>query len=304
MKTTYEVKIKLFNETEYKGIMTEEHNKIYIRSYIDLDDYETMFKSLYEDGYVKVDETDKVEMRKFNSLKEILQYLKNDFDITYQVIDDNFLFSLVAEGKDLHPETIAINKEGMKLISLAQNFYNCANNINYEPKVKNFASSFGVGIQEIEGNNEKLIEIISDINNNKFLDINRFFNDKIYNKLVRALLDVLSVKTLDKLTLNINNKPYTLQLNSIKQLKQDYERALQSKIVDIKIEPKNSLRAFDDKKLKADLDYSLFSKNWFRLHFDSKELFEKLQNNYKNNLTTNIKGNLISSQTIQVTKVY
>jgi len=109
---TYEVKITLFNEVEYKGIMTVENGKLYIRSLIDLDNYENMFQKLYEDGDIKVYENDNIEITKFNSLEELFELLKKDFDLEYKIIDDKHLTSVIVNDKDLHPNTI-MKKEGI-----------------------------------------------------------------------------------------------------------------------------------------------------------------------------------------------
>jgi len=49
---TYEVIIKILDSIEYKGLFSLHNNKIYIRSMIDNDEYEDMFKQLIDDGYV------------------------------------------------------------------------------------------------------------------------------------------------------------------------------------------------------------------------------------------------------------
>jgi len=302
---TYEVKIILFNEVEYKGIMTIENGKLYIRSLIDLDNYENMFQKLYEDGYVKVYENDNIEVIKFNSLEEMFGFLKEDFDLEYEIIDDKYLFSVVADGKDLHPNTIAMKKEGMKLYELTISLYNYANKNNYEPKIEVYASSFGVGIQESDGNNEELINIINQINSNNFLDLDKFFKDLRYKKLINSLIEVVSIKTLDNLFIKIGNRKIHINLKAINKLKENFDYQLKNKKISVLIEkPQEQLRAFDKKNLRVILDYELFGKSWFSLHFDDSNVFNKLLEMYNDNTSITIEGFLKKVQTIEVKKVF
>ena len=90
----YEVIVELLGAIEFEGILCEYEGKLKIECKIDESEYAAMFEELYHDGHIKYipkknncryDEYD-IEKIKFNSLKEVLEYCKKDFDLSYKEI--------------------------------------------------------------------------------------------------------------------------------------------------------------------------------------------------------------------------
>ena len=98
---TYEVTISILDKITYKGLFSLKNKKIYIRSLIDEDNYEEMFKELIQEGYVEVKRNGidlNVKVIEFeNNLLTIFETLKSDgFDIKYHKIEeDACLFQLL-----------------------------------------------------------------------------------------------------------------------------------------------------------------------------------------------------------------
>ena len=302
---TYEVTIELLEQIEYKGILSLDNNKIYIRSLVDLDEYEAMFWQLIKNGYVDVqrDGIDyDISVTDFkNNLTNIFEKLQNDgLNISFvEIANDAYSFSLVADGDDINPNVIAYLGKGTKFIALGESLFKCANNVDYEPKINIRAASYAVDIQEVQSNIESLRELINTINNG-ILDVNRYLNDINYAKVIKNLFDVVAVETLTSLNIHIpNEQNLTLNVDAIKILKRNFKNLLANADFNISVFTHESLRAFDDKKHKVVLDIS----PTYYLHFLSIELYDTLKSLYAQNKKVSIEGTYKSKQTIEVSRI-
>ena len=306
MKEIYKLIITLLGEVEYEGLIAQINNKIYIRSQIDKDEYEAMIKELLTGiGDIKVKKSPDhpydffIEQKKFNSLEEFFIELKESgFEIEYKKIEDNYkTFSLVAEGDDLSPETIAYLKEGTLLINLAQRIFTLSNNVYYEPKLNLRTGSFVIDIQE-ETNIDNLKDLIKDLNQGA-IEIEKYFTNQLYKKLIDNLAKVAKIKTLKNLTIELfNNEKLPLNLKAIEQISLQLPKIIQSKLFN-EIISYNQLRAFDEKNKRVLLDADIV----YHLHLEEKE-FNELYKFYQNKIDKiNIIGNFKSTQTIDVKQV-
>jgi len=299
---TYELTIKLLNEIEYKGIIAYKNNKFYIRTLIDSDEYELMMKELlFEKGYISLSPIDEinfdVNITKFDDINQFFEFLKEKgFDIEYKPIDNFVSFSVIADGDDLLPETIAIMKEGTKIINFAQALSNFSNNTYYEPKIQIRASSFAVDVQE-EVDSQKIKEIITKINNSD-INIDEYFTNNLYKKLIDSLIELSKIKTLNKLFIKINNENIIIDKHSILNIKNYIKEILNKKIFETTT-PYHNLRAFDEKKYKVILDTD---NGVFYLHLN-KNLLAKLKDYYSQKYNIKILGYFKKPKTINVTTV-
>jgi len=306
MKETYKLVIFLLGEVEYEGIIAKINNKIYIRSQIDKDNYEEMIKEmLIGKGDIQIKKSPEhpydfcIEQKRFNSLEEFFANLEESgFEIEYKKIEDNYkTFSLVAEGDDLSPETIAYLKEGTLLINLAQNLFTMSNNVSYEPKISLRAGSFAIDIQE-EINIDNLRILIHNLNQGT-IEIEKYFTNQPYKKLIDNLSKVSKIKTLENLTIELfNNEKLTLNLKAIEKISSQLPKIIQSKPFNKTISY-NQLRAFDEKNKRVLLDADVV----YHLHLKEKE-FNELYKYYQKKIDKiNIIGNFKSTQTIDVKQV-
>ena len=306
MKETYKLIITLLGEVEYEGIIAKVNDKIYIRSQIDKDDYEAMIKELLTGiGDIKITKSPNnpydfcIEQKKFNSLEEFfIELQESGFEIDYKKIEDNYkTFSLVAEGDDLSPETIAYLKEGTLLINLAQNLFTMSNNVFYEPKINLRAGSFAIDIQE-EINIDNLKILINNLNKGK-IEVEKYFSNKYYKKLIDNLSKVSKIKTLENLTIELfNDEKLTLNLKAIKKISSQLPQIIKSKLFN-KTVSSDQLRAFDEKNKRVLLDENVV----YHLHLNEKD-FNALYKFYQQKISKiNIVGNFKSTQTINVTQV-
>jgi len=306
MKETYKLIITLLGEVEYEGIIAKVNDKIYIRSQIDKDDYEAMIKELLTGiGDIKITKSPNnpydfcIEQKKFNSLEEFfIELQESGFEIDYKKIEDNYkTFSLVAEGDDLSPETIAYLKEGTLLINLAQNLFTMSNNVFYEPKINLRAGSFAIDIQE-ETNIDNLKILINNLNKGT-IEVEKYFTNKYYKKLIDNLSKASKIKTLENLTIELfNNEKLTLNLKAIEKISSQLPKIIKSKLFN-KTVSYDQLRAFDEKNKRVLLDDNVV----YHLHLKEKD-FNELYKLYQQKIgKINIVGNFKSTQTIDVIQV-
>jgi len=306
MKETYKLIITLLGKVEYEGLIAKVNDKIYIRSQIDKDDYEAMIKELLIGiGDIKVTKSPNhtydfcIEQKKFNSLEEFfIELQESGFEIEYEKIEDNYkTFSLIAEGDDLSPETIAYLKEGTLFIKLAQNLFTMSNNVSYEPKMNLRAGSFVIDIQE-KINTDNLKILVEKLNQGT-IEIEKYFDNQLYKKLIDNLYKISKIKTLKNLTIELlNNEKLILNLKAIEEISSQLSKIIQSKAFNKTISYKQ-LRAFDEKNKRVLLDADIV----YHLHLKEKE-FNELYKFYQKKIDKlNIVGNFKRTQTIDVKQV-
>ena len=301
---TYEVTIKLLDAVEYKGIFSFSNEKIYIRSLIDEDEYESMFWQLIKKGYTKVEQDGMdfhITREEFdNNLVLIFEELQdNGIELTYSETD-KAVFSLVADGDDLNPEVIAYLGTGTRFVQSAESIYRYINNVEYEPKIQIRAASYAVDIQDVKNDDDALVAFVEEINS-EFVDIERYFQNSAYAKALQNLFDMVSVPTLKVLNIVVQGraKPLVLSIEAIKNIKRDFKEELSRQSFSKIINAGESMRAFDDKKHKALLDET----SVFHLHFHSDDLYNKTKKFYEQNKRIFIQGNYKSKFTIDVSSV-
>jgi len=301
---TYEVIIELLGTVEYKGIFSLQNNKIYIRSLIDEDEYEAMFWQLIKQGYTKV-EQDGIEYNitrdEFhNNLVSIFEKLQNSgVEITYTETNSSVL-SLVADGDDLNPEVIAYIGTGTRFVQSAESIYRYVNDIDYEPKILIRSASYAVDIQDVRNNDDALIAFVDELNR-EFIDVERYFENSAYAKALKNLFDMVAVTTLKTLSIAVQSidEPLELSIDAIKKIKKDFKDTLSAAPFSERVNARESMRAFDDKKHKALLD----APPVYHLHFESEALYEKAKRIYEQNKNIRISGNFKSKVTVNVSAV-
>ncbi len=301
---TYEVIIKLLDTTEYKGIFSFENEKIYIRSLIDEDEYESMFWQLIKKGYTRVaqDGLDySVTREEFsNNLESIFEKLqKSGLDITYTQTD-GAVFSLVADGDDLNPEVIAYIGTGTRFVQSAESIYRYVNNIEYEPKIQIRSASYAVDIQDVRNDDDALVAFVDEINR-EFVDVERYLSNTAYAKALQNLFDMVAVTTLNtlKIVIKSQEEPIDLSIEAIRQIKKDFKDTLSTSPFSETVDARESMRAFDDKKHRALLDISPV----YHIHFDSENIYTRAKDMYEQNKKMLISGSYKSKLTINVSSV-
>lgn len=303
---TYEVIIRMLDEVEFKGLFSLHNNKIYIRSLIDKEEYEEMFKQLINDGYVSTEKNENdynVNVIEFqNSLEDIFEKVQEKgIELSFEQIDNEaYTFSVVADGEDLNPQVIAHLNKGTKIIGLSETLFKYANNVDYEPKINIRASSYAVDIQEINNDDNKLLELIQSINDQN-INVQQYLTDTLYSNAINSIFDVVGIETLDSLKISLrNNREIVLDINNIKNLKRNFKSILlDASFIQENINTIDFLRAFDDKKYKVILDI----KPVYYLHFDDVNIFRQLKDSYNENKMVTIRGSYKSKQTILVTHI-
>ena len=305
---TYEVIVKMLNEIEYKGLFSLHNNKIYIRSLIDEDNYESMFKQLIDGGYVNTEKIDNsndytISLIEFhNNLENIFNQVRaKGIDITFDQLQDNdYTFSVIADGEDLNPQVMAHLNKGTKIIGLSENLFKYANNVNYEPKINIRASSYAVDVQEINNNDNKLIELINSINNDN-IDVSEYLTNYSYSNTINSIFEVVGIETLDTLKIKFRNETeLTFNINAIKNIKRNFRSRLSSlNFIQENINTQESLRAFDDKKHRVLLDISPV----YHLHFANENIYSQLKNSYNSNNNVTLRGSYKGKQTIEISRV-
>ncbi|MEZ4694412.1 MAG: hypothetical protein R2837_10610 [Aliarcobacter sp.] len=303
---TYEVIIRMLGEVEFKGLFSLHNNKIYIRSLIDKEEYEEMFKQLINNGYVSTEKNENdynVNVIEFqNSLENIFDKVQEKgIELSFEQIDNEaYTFSVVADGEDLNPQVIAHLNKGTKIIGLGETLFKYANNVDYEPKINIRASSYAVDIQEINNDDNRLIELIESINEQN-INVQQYLTDTLYSNAIHSVFDVVGIETLDTLKINLRNgREIVLDINTIKNLKRNFKTMLSgTEFLQENINATDLLRAFDNKKYKVTLDI----KPIYYLHFDDENIFRQLKDSHDENKIVTIRGSYKSKQTIQITSV-
>ena len=84
------LKIYLLDDIEYLGIIEETNNGIKIDTIMDRDEYEKMLKLLINTGDIKLAKKNNndinVMVKKIAFIKDLLEILKEDFEIKYKEI--------------------------------------------------------------------------------------------------------------------------------------------------------------------------------------------------------------------------
>lgn len=301
---TYEVTIQLLETTQYKGIFSFENGKIYIRSLIDEDEYESMFWQLIKRGYVQVDKVGgkcNITLEEFNNnLVQLFEKLQNDgLELEY-IESDSAVFSLVADGDDLNPEVIAHIGKGTRFIQGAESMYRYVNDISYEPKIQIRSASYAVDIQDMKNDDISLKAFINEINE-EYVDAARYLQNNAYAKALHSLFDIVAVTTLKTLNIVVSSQkePLEISINALKNMKKNFKETLSSSLFKESLFAQESMRAFDDKKYRALLDISPV----YHLHFESEALYKKAKEMYDTNKEIIISGTYKSKLTIDVSSV-
>jgi hypothetical protein len=301
---TYEVIIKLLDQTEYKGIFSLQNSKIYIRSLIDEDEYEAMFWQLIKKGYTTVEQDGSeysITREEFgNSLEAIFAKLQQDGLNLLYTQTEVAVFSLVADGDDLNPEVIAYLGTGTRFVQSAESIYRYVNNVDYEPKIQIRSASYAVDIQDIKNDDAALVTFVEEINR-EFVDVQRYLTNNAYAKALQNLFDMVAVTTLKTLSIVVQSRPepIVLSIEAIKKIKREFKRTLSTSLFENSVNAKEFMRAFDDKKHRALLDVSPV----YHLHFSSEGLYKKTKRLYEENKNIRISGSYISKLTIDVSNV-
>ncbi len=288
MKISYEITIKSSrNKIKFKGIFYKDidKNKFYFRALKDSSNYTDMFEELLSKGAVDISKKNMsivdsgyevidhdITHTIFEDIESLVMYLKKDgFIVESQKIEENFsTLSVVVDGKDLNPEVISF-KENDKITTFAHSLFQYANDVNYEPKYKIRASSFAVDIQEFDSNDKIIKEFVEDIKTLN-IDINRYFENTQYSKMIQDLKKVIVIDTIKSFEIITNSFTEILQISKIKQFVKEFNKVIKSKPFTQIINSEN-LRAFDDKNLRVLLD----SDKIYSLHIKDKKVFDKLK---------------------------
>jgi len=288
MKTSYEITIKSSRDkVKFKGIFYKDidKNKFYFRALQDSSNYTDIFEELLLEGAVDISKKNKsildsdyevidhdITHTLFEDIESLVMYLKNDgFNVESQKIEETFsTLSIVVDGKDLNPEVISF-KENDKITTFAHSLFQYANNVNYEPKYKIRASSFAVDIQEFDSNDKLIKEFIEDIKSLK-IDINRYFENAQYSKMIKDLKKVVVIDTIKSFKIITKSFEETLEIEKLKQFVKKFNKVIKNKPFTTIIDTKK-LRAFDDKNLRVLLD----SDKIYSLHIKDKKVFDKLK---------------------------
>ena len=309
MKTSYEITIKSSrNKIKFKGIFYKDidKNKFYFRALKDSSNYTDMFEELLSKGAIDISKKNKsivdggyevidhdITYTIFEDIESLVMYLKKDgFIVESQKIEENFsTLSVVVDGKDLNPEVISF-KENDKITTFAHSLFQYANDVNYEPKYKIRASSFTVDIQEFDSNDKIIKEFVEDIRTLD-IDINRYFENTQYSKMIQDLKKVIVIDTIKSFEIITNSFAETLQISKIKQFVKEFNKVIKSKPFTQIINCEN-LRAFDDKNLRVLLD----SDKIYSLHIKDKKVFDKLK--VANGNIKPLNSYFIAKQTIEL----